>query len=219
MAGCPYFIANHYLEFIVVAIISLISVKLDLINTLGLGSEDYKTEAILVGAAFITFIFLITVESIILRYLYFFIFIFLIEGAIHKLTAIVGFEHVISDILTSLTTVFVSLFLLAIYDKNNNLPFSIYLSVSLVAMILARFGINIVDFLGDHKEAIDGIRHIISIIVTFFVSVYLAYDTNRLKEEAERCERNMNSSNLIDKTVAKYLDVFGYVIDLRKLKR
>jgi hypothetical protein len=218
MAGCPYFLAITYAHFLAAGLVSVLAVKLDLIKKLGLGNRDYKTELILFIIAIALLLVIIQLQPGILKYFFYFLFIIFMGTSLRGLLNKFNAEDILIDVLVILSTVFFALTALAVYDKNQNLSFYAYLSVCLGAMILSRLGINLTVLVGYPTKSISGLRHIISVAVTFFASIFLAYDSSRLKELAELCAKGGGKTDYVHNAMSVYLNIIGMFFDVKKLK-
>jgi hypothetical protein len=218
MAGCPYFLAITYAHFLAAGLVSVLAVKLDLLKNLGLGNDDYITESIIFIVAIILLLIIIQLNQGILKYSFYFLFIIFMGTALRAFLNKFNAQDILIDVLVILSTVFFALTALAIYDKNQNLSFYAYLSVCLGAMILSRLGINLTVLLGYPTKTISGLRHIISIAVTFFASIFLAYDSSRLKELAELCAKGGGKTDYVHNAMSVYLNIIGMFFDVKKLK-
>jgi len=217
MGGCKYFIANTYFGLFSTTIVSLISVKLNLLDRFGLGSNDFKTEAILFICTVTTLLLLVNMEMGIMKFATFYFFIFLVEGLFHKIVHKAGAADILSDTLTVLSTVVLAIAVLGYVDKYNNFPLVVYMVVCLGAMILARLGINLVVFLGYPQYTISKTRYIISTTVALLVSVLLAFNTGRLKRLAEKCELDEKPPDFIKNAIEGYVAILNMVMDTRKI--
>lgn len=217
MGGCKYFIANTYFGIFTTTIISLLSVKLNLLDRFGLGSHDFKTEAILFICALTTLFLLVNMEMGLMKFATFYFFIFLIEGLFHKIVHNVGVANILSDTLTVLSTVVLAITVLAFIDKYNDFPLSVYMVVCLGAMILARLGINLVVFLGYPQYTISTTRYIISTTVALVMSVLMAFNTVRLKRLAETCEKDEKPPDYIQNAIEGYITLLNMVVDTKRI--
>jgi len=186
MVENPYFLAITYAHLIATGLISIISAKLNLVGLLSLDKHDLKSSIMLLVMSIVLLYLILNQKPGIIKYCLYFAFIVSITSLIREITNRFNSQDIYIDILTILSSIFFGLMVLTIYDKHHDFSFVIYLSVALISMIIARFGINITVFLKSDNQPISGMRQIISVIITFILSIYIAYDTNKLKKLADK---------------------------------
>jgi FtsH-binding integral membrane protein len=186
MAVNPYFLAITYAHLIGTGLISIISAKLNLVGLLNLDKQDLNSSISLLIMSIVLLYLILNQKPGIIKYSLYFAFIVSITTLIRVITNQFNSQDIYIDVLTILSSIFFGLMIVSIYDKNHDFTFIVYLSVAIISMIIARLGINITVFLESNKQTITGVRQTISIIITFILSIYIAYDTNKLKKLADK---------------------------------
>jgi FtsH-binding integral membrane protein len=94
-------------------------------------------------------------------------------------------KQILSSILITLGGIFAGMTALGFYDRQNLLGFGPYLSAGLLGLIFAQLGYIVYLFAGGKDKA--SLSYISDFGVLLF-TIYLAYDTQRLKQQAGACK-------------------------------
>jgi FtsH-binding integral membrane protein len=103
-------------------------------------------------------------------------------------------KQTLDDVLITVAGIFLAMSAVGFYDNQNILGFGVYLFAGLVGLILARI-ILILGLLGGAPN-MSAINTALSWFGTALFTVYVAYDTQRLKEDSRKKKKDYINSSL-----------------------
>lgn len=117
-------------------------------------------------------------------------------------------EDLVQPVLISVCGIFGAMTIAGFLDNQHFLGFGGYLLVALIGLIVARVGTL---FLSDAKESTTSARKVLSTIGTGIFAMFVAYDTQRLKEDAQQKKKH---PDYIMVTMGLYLDLLNLVTNV-----
>lgn len=119
-------------------------------------------------------------------------------------TLVKRLEHkqLLTQVLASVLGIFTAMTVVGFVDNQNLLGFGGYLLAGLVGLILARVGLLIAMPFGADSKTVSTFNTALSWIGTALFSVYVAYDTQRLKIDA----RSRRTPDYVESSLNLYLD-------------
>ena len=119
-------------------------------------------------------------------------------------TLVKRLEHkqLLTQVLASVLGIFAAMTVVGFVDNQNILGFGGYLLAGLVGLILARVGLLIAMPFGADSKTVSTFNTALSWIGTALFSVYVAYDTQRLKSDA----RSRRTPDYVESSLNLYLD-------------
>jgi len=104
-------------------------------------------------------------------------------------------KQVLDDVLVIVAGIFLAMTAVGFYDNQNILGFGVYLFAGLIGLIIARI-ILILGLLGGAPTQLSSINTGLSWFGTALFTVYVAYDTQRMKEDARRKKKDYVNSSM-----------------------
>lgn len=117
-------------------------------------------------------------------------------------------EDLVQPVLISVCGIFGAMTIAGFLDNQHFLGFGGYLLVALIGLIVARVGTL---FLSDAKESTTSARKVLSTIGTGIFAMFVAYDTQRLKEDAQQKKKH---PDYIMSAIGLYLDMLNLVTNV-----
>jgi len=179
--GCPNYFAFVYLHLAMACAIAFCSAEFVT------GVEQNPWTAILNGIIGFTALFgiLLTGPGSLLQYLCFIAFAFSIGQSSQTLLQHDEHKQILSRILITLGGIFVGMTALGFYDRQNILGVGLYLLAGLLGLVGAELGYGAYLATGGKDTA--PLSYIADFGILLF-TIYLAYDTQRLKQKAGVCK-------------------------------
>ncbi len=103
-------------------------------------------------------------------------------------------KKTLDDVLITVAGIFLAMTAVGFYDNQNILGFGVYLFAGLIGLIVARI-ILILGLLGG-APSLSSINTALSWFGTALFTVYVAYDTQRLKEDSRKKKKDYINSSL-----------------------
>jgi FtsH-binding integral membrane protein len=208
--GCPNFIGLTYLHLFLGTLVSAGAAALNPLERLGIDTENLVVEILLlvfiIGLLFLTMF----LKPGPLKYLVFVIFVVLMGTTLRKVVERFKAKNILVDVLMTISGIFLTMTAVGFWDRQNILSFEVYLFAALIGLILGRLGFGAAMLLGAPKENLSGMSHILSIIGTLIFSIYVAYDTQVLKEDARKCKGH---PDYINSALGLYLDIVNLFVN------
>jgi len=117
-------------------------------------------------------------------------------------------KDLVQPVLISVCGIFGAMTIAGFLDNQHFLGFGGYLLVALIGLIVARVGTL---FLSDTKESTTSARKVLSTIGTGIFAMFVAYDTQRLKEDAQQKKKH---PDYIMATMGLYLDMLNLITNV-----
>jgi len=117
-------------------------------------------------------------------------------------------KDLVQPVLISVCGIFGAMTVAGFLDNQHFLGFGGYLLVALIGLIVARVGTL---FLSDAKESTTSARKVLSTIGTGIFAMFVAYDTQRLKEDAQQKKKH---PDYIMATMGLYLDMLNLITNV-----
>jgi FtsH-binding integral membrane protein len=150
----------------------------------------------------------------ILKYILFIIFITLIGSSLRNILDRLKAKQILVNVLLTISSIFLTMTVIGFVDKQNTLGFGPYLFASLIGLILGHLGIGAALLFKVPGEQLSGISYAISFISTLVFSIYVAYDTQMLKEDAAACKSH---PDYINSALSLYLDILNLFVSVGDL--
>jgi len=115
-------------------------------------------------------------------------------------------KKILDDVLIIVAGIFSAMTALGFYDNQNVLGFGPYLFAGLIGLIIARIILIFGDLGGASDKAVSTTETILSWVGTVIFSIYVAYDTQRIKEDARLKEKDYVNSSM-----GLFLDVINLI--------
>ena len=207
MPGSQYFLANTFSHLLGGLIVTGISVENPLFSKLG---EKPMTNFAFILTALPFLYFTYVSEPSPFKYLTFFVSCFILGQALTGLANRLEMEHELSTVFLNTAVLFATMSFLGVLDSQNALGWGIYLSISLVTLIICK---ALSYFSKTYKK-----RPLINVLLSYFVIglfvLFVGFDVEVLKEHALK---NINP-DYINESMNLYLDFFNLFIGLGETK-
>ena len=113
-------------------------------------------------------------------------------------------KKILDDVLIIVAGIFSAMTALGFYDKQNMLGFGPYLFAGLIGLIIARVILILVSLGDTSDQAVSTTDTILSWVGTVIFSIYVAYDTQRIKEDAR-----LKDKDYVNSSMGLFLDVIN----------
>jgi FtsH-binding integral membrane protein len=208
--GCPNFIGYTYLHLFLASFASVAAAQLNLVKRAGIDVSNLTVDIGLFIAIIVLLVSTLFMTPGPLKYLVFLTFVILVGTSLRKVVERFKGKDVLIDVLFSMAGIFFTMTVAGFMDQQNTLGFGMYLLASLTGLILTRI------ILGVTEKGKDGDKksmtsYILSFIGALIFSIYIAYDTQVLKEEAKACKSH---PDYIDASLGLYLDILNLFVNL-----
>jgi FtsH-binding integral membrane protein len=150
-----------------------------------------------------------------LKYVLFAAFAITIGQLLTRFVAQLNTKNVLKDVLVTVAGIFLAMTALGFYDNQNILGFGSYLLAALFGLIVARLFLIVGAVGGASAESVSAGSNILSFLGAALFSVYVAYDTQRLKEFARGRGRGRGGSSskgspdYVDASLGLFLDAIN----------
>jgi len=212
--GCPYFIAYTYLHLLLGVLVSSAAAVYDPLGKLGINSESIVPSILILISSFVLLYICLMLKPGILKYILFIIFITLIGSSLRNILDRLKAKQILVNVLLTISSIFLTMTVIGFVDKQNTLGFGPYLFASLIGLILGHLGIGAALLFKVPGEQLSGISYAISFISTLVFSIYVAYDTQMLKEDAAACKSH---PDYINSALSLYLDILNLFVSVGDL--
>lgn len=105
-------------------------------------------------------------------------------------------KNILTDVLVTVAGIFLAMTAVGFYDNQNILGFGGYLFAALLGLVLARIAILIGVVGGAPTNTLSSVNYALSWVGTILFTVYVAYDTQRLKEDSLLKKKDYINSSL-----------------------
>lgn len=105
-------------------------------------------------------------------------------------------KKILDDVLITVAGIFLAMTAVGFYDNQNILGFGVYLFAGLIGLIIARVLLILGMLGGAPSQSISAINTGLSWFGTALFTVYVAYDTQRIKEDARRKRKDYINSSM-----------------------
>ena len=105
-------------------------------------------------------------------------------------------KKILTDVLVTVAGIFLAMTAVGFYDNQNILGFGVYLFAALVGLVVARLLLIVGLFGGASTESVSSINNGLSWFGTVLFTIYVAYDTQRLKEDARLKKRDYVNASM-----------------------
>lgn len=204
MARCSSFIGYTYLHLFAAGLLSALSAKMDLVKKAGFNTDKVLTELFLAVIALILVVVIVLMPIGPLKYILFGLFVIILGATLRSVANRYKAEGTLTDVLLTVSGIFLAMTTVGFYDQQNLLGYEVYLFAALFGLVLGRLGVGAAMLVGAPEEKITGWNLLFSVLATFVFSLYLAYDTQVLKEMAKECKGN---PDYINGALSLYLDI------------
>jgi FtsH-binding integral membrane protein len=121
-------------------------------------------------------------------------------------------QNTLDDVLITVAGVFLAMTAVGFYDNQNVIGFGGYLFAALVGLVVARILLILGILGGAPAKTTSSINTALSWFGTLLFTVYVAYDTQRLKEDARRAKKDY-----IDSSMGLFLDALNLFTNIGDL--
>ena len=142
-----------------------------------------------------------------LKYVLFALFAATLGQLLANFVARLKAENVLKDVLVAVGGIFMAMTVLGFYDTQNMLGFGSYLMAALIGLIIARLLLIAGAFGGVKMETISSLSEVLSWFGAGLFSIFLAYDTQRIKEIAARLKRG--TPDYVNASLGLFLDAIN----------
>lgn len=201
---CDTFIGYTYLHLFAAGLLSAVSAKMDIMRKVGFNTENILTEIFLAIVALVLVVVIVLIPMGLPKYVLFGIFVIILGTTFRSVANRYEAEGTLTDVLLTISGIFLAMTAVGFYDQQNLLGYEVYLFAALIGLILGRLGVGVAMFVGAPEEKITGWNLFFSVLATFIFSLYLAYDTQVLKEMARECK---GRPDYINGALSLYLDI------------
>ena len=152
-----------------------------------------------------------------IQYLFFVAFAAFIGQSEHAFVELDSQKGVLTDILITVASIFAAMTALGFIDQQNLLGVGPYLFAGLVGLILAQVAVFLYQYFGGQSEAVnvDTTWKWLAAFGAALFTVYIAYDTQRLKRDAAYSK----TPNYPRDSLSLFLDIVNLFNDLSILQR
>lgn len=112
-------------------------------------------------------------------------------------------KQILDDVLMTVAGIFLAMTAVGFYDNQNILGFGVYLFAGLIGLIIARI-ILMLGLLGGASKQLSSINTALSWFGTALFTVYVAYDTQRMKQDAR-----LKKKDYINSSMGLFLDAIN----------
>lgn len=162
----------------------------------------------------ILFFVLLTMNPGPMKYFIFFLYLVILGQFTAYLVDRLEEKGTLRKVLASVAGIFITMTVVGFIDKQNFLGFGGLLFVALLGVLLGRVGLLIYEGTGGNELLANNTRNILSWVSTVLFTVYVAYDTQVLKEEAKVGLRKGVKADYINSSFALFLDVLNLFANL-----
>ena len=142
-----------------------------------------------------------------LKYVLFALFAATLGQLLANFVARLKAENVLKDVLVAVGGIFMAMTVLGFYDTQNMLGFGSYLMAALIGLIVARLLLIAGAFGGVKMETISSLNEALSWFGAGLFSIFVAYDTQRIKEIAARLKRG--TPDYVNASLGLFLDAIN----------
>jgi FtsH-binding integral membrane protein len=113
-------------------------------------------------------------------------------------------KKILTEVLLTVAGIFLAMTAVGFYDNQNILGFGVYLFAGLIGLIIARIILTLGLLGGASSQSVSSINTALSWFGTALFTIYVAYDTQRMKEDARRKKKDY-----INSSMGLFLDVIN----------
>ena len=139
-----------------------------------------------------------------LKYVLAIVFAALIGQILTKFVKRLEDKKILDDTLIIVAGIFLAMTAVGFYDNQNILGFGVYLFAALIGLIVARLLLLLGVLGGAPTQSISSINTALSWFATILFSIYVAYDTQRVKEDSR-----LKKKDYINSSMGLFLDVIN----------
>jgi FtsH-binding integral membrane protein len=121
-------------------------------------------------------------------------------------------QNTLDDVLITVAGIFLAMTAVGFYDNQNVIGFGGYLFAALVGLVVARILLILGILGGAPAKSTSSINTALSWFGTLLFTVYVAYDTQRLKEDARRSKKDY-----VDSSMGLFLDALNLFTNIGDL--
>jgi len=103
-------------------------------------------------------------------------------------------KGILREVLASVAGIFIAMTMVGFTDKQNFLGFGGYLIAALIGLIVARIGLIIAGYVNPDSMDFNKVNNLLSLFATGLFALFVAYDTQKLKEKQRRPYDYVNAS-------------------------
>ena len=130
------------------------------------------------------------------KYLLAIVFAALLGQILTKFVKRLEDKQILDDVLIIVAGIFLAMTAVGFYDNQNILGFGVYLFAGLIGLIIARVLLILGLLGGAPTQSVSSINTGLSWFGTALFTVYVAYDTQRVKEDARRKKKDYVNSSM-----------------------
>jgi FtsH-binding integral membrane protein len=141
------------------------------------------------------------------KYVLFVLFAVTLGQVLANFVARLKSENVLKEVLVTVGGIFLAMTALGFYDKQNILGFGSYLLAALIGLIVARLLLIAGAFGGVRASTLYSLSEMLSWFGAGLFSIFVAYDTQRIKEIATRLKNR--TPDYVDASLGLFLDAIN----------
>lgn len=142
-----------------------------------------------------------------LKYVLFALFAATLGQLLANFVARLKSENVLKEVLVAVGGIFMAMTVLGFYDTQNMLGFGSYLMAALLGLIVARLLLMVGVFGGMKVETASSFNEILSWFGAGLFSIFVAYDTQRVKDIAARLKKG--TPDYVNASLGLFLDAIN----------
>ena len=199
--ACQGYVGYTYLHLFLATLSSVSAAQLNLVKEAGIDTSDLLTDVALLAACIGLLVLMYYMRPGPLKYVAFVLFIIVTSTLLRKTVERYSGNNILINVLMNLTSVYLAITLASLWNPG----FWGFLLAGMIGLLLSQLGYSAAVIIGAPGKA-DGINYWISLFGTGVFTVYLAYDTERVKEAALKCKGN---PDYINGALGLYLNIVG----------
>jgi hypothetical protein len=199
--GCQGYVGYTFLHLFLATLSSVSAAQLNLVKRTGIDTSDLLTVIALLAMCIFLLVLMYYMRPGPLKYIAFVVFIVVMSTLLRKIVERYNGNNILINVLMNLTSVYLAITLAAAWNPG----FWGFLLAGMIGLFLSQLGYTAAVIIGAPGKA-DGINYWISLFGTGIFTVYVAYDTKRVKEDALKCKGN---PDYINGALGLYLNILG----------
>lgn len=154
--------------------------------------------------SFVLIWILIPMEPGPLKYMLAIVFAFVLGQILTNFVKKLEDKKILDDVLITVAGIFLAMTAVGFYDNQNILGFGVYLFAGLIGLIVARLLLILGILGGASTQSVSSINTALSWFGTALFTVYVAYDTQRMKQDARK-----KNKDYVNSSMGLFLDVIN----------
>lgn len=200
--SCPNFIGNTFLHILGAVGLTALGTQYSIIPT-----ENPGYSLLTVLGAFGLIFLQTALQPGVPKYLVFLAFILLISQILRPLEDRLQEKRLLFEVTIMVLGVFIPMVALGFYDKVNVLPWTNYLFVALIGLIISRIVLYALAITGQYNDQKISLgSKVLSTFSVILFALFTTYDVNLIRMKAKRCDKN---PDYVDSSMGLFLDLIN----------